>query len=122
MNIRPLVALGLIAITLCVGMRFAWPQATSYWTQDGKWSSPRFAAVSSSIGGALLLLGACQSTDVTINGVTTAMTAVVSPQTDPGNAVQWQAFIKSANTVTVRICALASVTPASTVYNIKVLQ
>lgn len=71
-------------------------------------------------GGTLLAAGGCQSVTTTVSGATTSMTAAVSPAADPGNSVQWQAFVSSSNTVTVRVCAILAVTPASVTYNIRV--
>lgn len=116
-----IMLLGLLA-ALLGGVAIVRAQTTTYWTLDGAWSAPHFNAVSAPIGGSLLLAGGCQSTNVTIPGILPTMTAVVSPQADPGNSVQWQAFIPSANTATVRICALLAATPPSIVYSIKILQ
>jgi hypothetical protein len=75
----------------------------------------------SSIGGSLLLAGSCATGTVTIAGATTSMTAVASPVTTLANGIQWQAAVTSANTVTVYECALAALTPSSSVFNVRVI-
>lgn len=83
------------------------------------------SATTSSIGGALLA-GACDSGTVTVNGATTGMVATASPTSDPqtgtttGLGVTIYAFVSSANTVTVRVCAISAVTPNSVTYNVSV--
>lgn len=78
-------------------------------------------ATSASIGGGLLLLGGCNTTDVTVSGATTGMVAIASPSTSLANGVQWQAAVISANTVRVYECALLTVTPASTTFQVRVI-
>lgn len=95
---------------------------TQYWRIDGSWSKPTIPATSAAVGGSLLIAGGCQSSNLTVAGATTSMAVTVSPATDPGNSVQWQAFVSAADTVTIRVCAIVAATPASTVYNVKVLQ
>jgi len=81
------------------------------------------AGVTSAIGGGALAAGAC-STDnaVIVTGATTAMTAVASPVTDPGDRYYWKAFVSAANTATVSVCAAVAGTPASSIYRVKVFQ
>lgn len=76
---------------------------------------------STTVAGALIAVGACLTNTASITGATTAMAVVATPTTDPG-AVSWFAFVSSANTVTVKECALVLITPASITYNIRVIQ
>jgi hypothetical protein len=48
----------------------------------------------------------------------------VTPQTYPGDALRWEAFVTSPNTVTVRVCTdlAAGATPVASVYNVYVRQ
>ena len=80
--------------------------------------------VTGSIGGSLLAAGACTGGTATVTGATTSMAASASPVADPDPAlstgVVWDAFVSSANTVTVRVCGLAAVTPNATTYQVAV--
>lgn len=80
------------------------------------------SAATVSIGGSLLAAGVCSSGTATAAGATTAMVAVASPVSYPGDGVQWQAYVSSANTVTVKVCGIVAITPASTQYNVRVVQ
>jgi len=76
--------------------------------------------VTGTITGTLLALGACNTGTATIPGATTAMHASASPVSDPGSTVIWQAWVSSANTVTVKECELVLGTPNNTAYNVVV--
>ena len=80
------------------------------------------SATTSSLGGSALAVGACTSGTVSVSGATTAMAVSVSPAADPGAGFAWMGFVSSSGTVTVRVCAIAAGTPASTTYNVRVLQ
>jgi hypothetical protein len=77
---------------------------------------------SSSIGGGALLAGACSTTAVTVAGATTGMVAEVDPNTYPGDGSVWSAQVTSANTVTVKVCAIIALTPTASTYNVRVIQ
>jgi len=79
-------------------------------------------AVSASIGGSSLSAGACTSGAVTVNGASASsgLTVKATPNTDPGAGFTWGAFISSANTVTVRVCAIAAGTPTASTYDVSV--
>lgn len=89
-------------------------------------SLPTLSGTTASIGGSLLLAGACAAGTATVAGATTSMAATASPSSDPDSSLSTgaaiYAFVSSSNTVTVRICAIVSVTPASTTYNVRVIQ
>lgn len=96
--------------------------AALYYSDGVNWNNiyPRFSTVTTAIGGSLLALGSCTTQDVTVTGATISMFAGTSPQTAQPNGVQWQAEVVSANTVRVFVCGLIAVTPASSIYNVKV--
>jgi hypothetical protein len=79
-----------------------------------------------SIGGSLMTAGSCVAGTATVTGATSSMVATTSPSGDPDSTlstgVSFYAFVSSANTVTVRLCALVAVTPAAQTYNVRVLQ
>ena len=80
------------------------------------------SATSGSIGGSALAAGACTSGTVSVTGASTGMAVSVSPAADPGAGFSWMGFVSSSGTVTVRVCAIAAGTPASTTYNVRVNQ
>jgi hypothetical protein len=94
---------------------FTWPDASG---------TPALvlAGTSASLGGSALTAGGCSSTTVSISGATTSMAAFASPSSDPGSGFYWLAFVSSANTATVRICAAVAGTPTATTYNVRVIQ
>ena len=75
-----------------------------------------------SIGGGALLAAACTSGTVTVNGAATGMVAIASPNTYPGDGSIWSAQVTSANTVTIKLCAIAALTPSAGTYNVRVLR
>lgn len=85
-------------------------------------TSAKLSGTTGSIGGALLAAGACASGTVSITGAATSMVAVTDPNTYPGDGNVWSAQVTSANTVTVRVCAIIAATPTSSTYNVRVLQ
>lgn len=80
------------------------------------------SGTSASLGGSALLAGQCSSNTTTVTSATTSMVALVDPVTDPGTGAYWDAFVSSANTVTVKVCATVALTPSASVYNIRVIQ
>lgn len=80
------------------------------------------AGTSGSIGGGALLAGACASGTLTVTGATTSMVALTDPNTYPGDGTLWDAQVTSANTVTVKVCAIIAITPTASTYNVRVLQ
>lgn len=80
------------------------------------------AATSASIGGSALAAGACTSGTVAVAGSTTGMAVVATPVTYPGDGSTWAGYVSAAGTVTVKVCAIAAVTPGASTYNVRVLQ
>lgn len=85
-------------------------------------ASNNISAVSASIGGGALLAGACASTATTVTGATVGMAVVATPNTYPGDAVYWKAYVSGADTVTVKVCAAIALTPTASTYNLRVIQ
>ena len=77
---------------------------------------------SASIGGSALTAGHCSSGTVTVTGVTTSMAIDTTPAAYPGDGVYWLAYVSGTNTITVKVCAAASVTPTATTYTLRILQ
>jgi len=87
---------------------------------------PSLSGTTAAIGGGALLAGQVAQGTVTIAGATTSMVATASPSSDPDSnlstGIAIYAFVSSANTVTVRVCAIVAVTPAAVTYNVRVIQ
>lgn len=79
-------------------------------------------ATTGSIGGGLLAAGGCTSGTVSVATSTTAMSVSATPVTYPGDGIQWQGYVSTAGTVTVKVCAVVLGTPGSTAYNVRVIQ
>jgi len=78
-----------------------------------------------SIGGGALALNQCATGTATVTGATTGMHVYgITPAADPnGSTAQnydWYGTVTSANTVTVKVCALVAGTPAATTYGVLV--
>ena len=103
------------------------PTMTGNWaftnpvTVGGNQVAQVLSATSSALGGSLLTVGSCSTTNVTVTGAAVGNFVWVTPTTYPGNGVFWNAFIASANTVTVNVCAVLAITPISTTYVVRVL-
>jgi hypothetical protein len=78
------------------------------------------------VGGGALLAGACSSATATVNGALPKMAVILNPESDPIPAltagISVHAWVSSANTVTVRECALLALTPNSVTWDITVIQ
>ncbi len=74
------------------------------------------------IGGSLLVAGACTSGTVAVINSTTAMAVSASPVTYPGDGAYWLAYVSTNGTVTVKVCAAVMTTPTASNYNVRVLQ
>lgn len=85
-------------------------------------STSILSGTSASLGGSLLLAGACASNATTVTGAGTTMGATANPNTYPGDGTVWSAQVTGANTVTVRVCAIVAATPTSSTYNIRVFR
>jgi len=81
-----------------------------------------FSGTTGSIGGGLLTAGTCASGTASVAGATTSMGVVATPVTYPGDGSTWLAYVSSAGTVTVKVCALIAVTPTASAYNVRVIQ
>lgn len=84
--------------------------------------NPVLSGTSGSIGGGALLAGACATGTLTVTGATTSMIALTDPNTYPGDGAYWDAYVSSANTVTVKVCAVIALTPTASTYNVRVIQ
>lgn len=78
------------------------------------------------LGGGALLAGACTSGNVTITGAQVGQLVLVAAGADPQSlltlGVSVYGYVSSANTVTVRVCAIAAATPNSVTYSVRVMQ
>lgn len=98
-------------------------------TANGGATAPSFqdagsqlSGTSGSIGGGLLSIGACSSGTASVPGATTAMTAVSSPVTYPGDGSDWKAYVSGAGVVTVKVCAIIALVPAASTFNVRVIK
>lgn len=86
-------------------------------------SAATLVGTSGTVSGALTI-GACNTATVAVTGSTTSMVASTSPVSNPDSGatglVRWDAYVSSANVVTVRECGLGVVTPNATAYNVRV--
>lgn len=100
--------------------------AGSSLTVGGTSVLPTLSGTTSAIGGSPLLAGACAAGTVTVTGATSSMVATTSPAADPDSVLSTgiaiYAFVSSADTVTVRVCAIVAVTPAAVAYNVRIIQ
>lgn len=80
------------------------------------------SGITATLSPGALLLGGCGSTTVSVPGARTGMYVEATPTSDPGTGVVWQAWVSSSDNVTVRECALLSITPTATTYNVRVFQ
>ena len=82
------------------------------------------AGTSGSLGGSALAAGSCATATVTVTGASVGLPVAVST-TDgslPDPLIMLRAAVTASNTVTVQICAIAAVTPASETYNVRVIR
>lgn len=107
--------------TNCANCSMSSPTFTGTATVNGVTLNPDLSGTTGSIGGGLLTIG-CTSGTVSITGAATGMAVVATPLTFPGNNIQWQAYVSSANTITVSVCTSLTLTPTASVYYVRVIQ
>ena len=113
--------------TASTGLTTAFPSGSGVFANDGfgnySWnpSGNILTGSTGSIGGSLLTALSCTSGTATVTGVTTGMTIAVTPVTYPGDDFTWQAYVSGTDTVTVKLCSLATLTPTASVYNVRVI-
>jgi hypothetical protein len=83
-------------------------------------TSTVLTGTSTSLGGSAMTAGQSVTTTVSVPGALTTSVVQVSPNTYPGDAFTWSAYVSSADTVTVRLTAAAAGTPTAGTYNVKV--
>jgi hypothetical protein len=91
-------------------------------TVSGTSVKPNLSGTTGSIGGSALAAGACASGTVSIANSTTAMAVAATPATYPGAGFWWDGYVSAPGTVTVNICAAVAATPASSIFNVRVIQ
>lgn len=91
-------------------------------TVNGTQIKPALSGTTGAIGGGLLSAATCTSGTANVPGASVGMVTAATPNTYPGDGAQFQSYVSSANTVTVKVCALLLLTPVSTTYNVRVIQ
>ena|ERR1700675_2646897 len=86
------------------------------------WLAVVLTATTGSIGGGVLIAGACASGTVAVTNSTTTMTVSVTPNTYPGDGVLFYGYVSTNGTVTVKVCAIIGLTPTGSTYNVRVVQ
>jgi hypothetical protein len=89
-------------------------------TINGAAVTAHLIGTTGSIGGSALAAGACSSGTSTVTGATTGMAVALG--TYPGDGFYAQGYVSAANTVTVKVCAVVSGTPAAQTYSVRVMQ
>lgn len=100
-----------------------WSSPLTWWMTTLPPMAPiPLVGVSTAIGGSVMTVGQTVKTTVAIAVAAVGMVAVTSPETYPGDGFCWDAYISSANTVTVRLTCVLAGTPTSSVYDVRVIQ
>ncbi len=83
-------------------------------------TTPTLSGTTASIGGGALTAGSCASGTATVAGASVGHPVYVSASdgTLPSGLIILSAAVTSTNTVTVQLCATASVTPPANTYNV----
>jgi hypothetical protein len=83
-------------------------------------TSPSFISTAT-LGGSSLVVGCTNQTAVTVTGAAVNMACAMSGAGSQPAGIMPQCFVSAANTVVPQLCTAAIQTPASTLYNIRVL-
>ena len=87
---------------------------------------PPISATTTSLGGSALAANACSSTTTSVAGAINSMTVSTTPVTDPNTLgtqdFDWYSYVSAIGVVTTKVCALVAGTPASTPFNLRVIQ
>lgn len=123
-----LAAFSMSGISASTTRTFSFPDKTGTFAMTSDLPPAILSGTTSSIGGSVLIAGACSSGTVTVTGATTGMVATASPAggVDPTNGntlgVSIDARVSAADTVMVAICSPIAGTPTAATYNVRVIQ
>lgn len=84
------------------------------------WSPVNYAAQSASLGGSVLVAGACSSTTTSVPNASAGMGVVATPNTYPGDGNYWYGYASSFGNITVKVCSVLGGTPTASTYEIRV--
>lgn len=109
----------LVVIVSGVLLLFFHPQQTT----TGTTYFPYMNGTTGSIGGSVLIAGACSTGTVTVNGAAVGMPVLVSASDGtniPALGVNLSGTVTAANTVSVSVCAIVALTPTAKTYSVRV--
>ncbi len=89
---------------------------------DGVQPTTAAFAVTATIGGGMIIPGACVTTTIPAPGAELNMVVIASPISYPGDEITWKSFIGAPNSVTVKVCSRVTVKALATPYNIRVIR
>lgn len=106
-----------------VGIVTTTPSSTLHISGNVQFSASS-TITTAAIGGSALAAGACVSTNTTIDSTVSSSTAafVATPQIYPGDGSYWYSYLSAAGTLTTKVCAVVSITPVSSAYNVKIIK
>lgn len=106
-----------------VGIGNTSPSSTLHITGNVQLSGSSTVATPS-IGGGLLTAATCATATSSIDASVTSSSAAfdTSPQNYPGDGIVWDSYLSAPGVLTTRVCAIATLTPAATVYNVKIFK
>ena len=112
----------LALLLLAPALAFAQTSMPSVNSATPSWIGAVYTGTTGSIGGGALGVAGCTSGTVAVTNSTTSMTVSVTPNTYPGDGILYFGYVSSNGTVTVKVCAIAILTPTSSTYNVRVHQ
>jgi hypothetical protein len=80
-----------------------------------------FSGTTNPIGGALLSAGKCAAGIAQVREAARGMSVIATPATYPGDGIAWRPYVSGQGVVTVKVCAEVTGTPATTIYNVRVI-
>lgn len=105
---------------------FSTPSPSSTVHVNGNFQmSASSSVVTPSIGGGLLAAGACASATSSIDTTVVSSTAafVTSPRGFyPGDGTSWFSYLSAPGFITTKVCAIVTVTPTATDFNVKIIK
>jgi hypothetical protein len=103
------------------GFTFSFPNKSGVFALTSDLPATILTGTSPSIGGGILTAGSCTSATTTVAGATSTMVVSVTPVTYPGDGTVWMGYVSLTNEVTTKVCTVATLTPAASVYRLRVL-
>jgi hypothetical protein len=83
---------------------------------------PAFSGITTTIGGTALRAGQCIAGTARVPEARIGMAVIATPSAYPGDGFAWRSYVSEQGIITVKVCAESPESPATSIYNVRVLR